>query len=185
MRSYNHHLTSAIVLVSILAGCGNPSWISPDDDPDTLPPSSDGKMPVDGSILGGPGGLDSNSLFGAGKTRPSGGAGNGIGVNAYVWRATLDTLSFLPLISADPFGGVIITDWYAPQETPNDRLKLNVYILDQTLSSESVKVAVFRQRRSSSSWVEATVKKETSVKLENQILVRARQLRIAAQRFSK
>ncbi len=55
----------------------------------------------------GPGGL---SLFGGDEDQPQTG-GSQIGVNSYLWRATLDTISFMPLASADPFGGVIITDW--------------------------------------------------------------------------
>ena len=74
-----------------------------------------------------------------------GGAGAGIGVNAYLWRAALETIAFLPLTQADPFGGVIITDWHSPPETPDERFKLNVYILDTVLRADGLKVVVFRQ----------------------------------------
>ena len=107
----------------------------------------------------------------------------GIGVNAYLWRASLDTLNFMPLSSADPFGGVIITDWYAPPETPNERFKLNIYILGRQLRADGVKAAVFRQRRDAGgNWTDAAVEARTPLDLENVILTRARQLRIDSER---
>ncbi len=116
-------------------------------------------------------------------TRRSGvddGTGAGIGVNTFLWRASLDTLSFLPLSSADPFGGVIITDWYAPPETAGERFKVTVYILDRQLRSDGVRVSVFRQvRDAEQGWIDAAVDEDTAVRLEDTILTRARQLRIA------
>jgi hypothetical protein len=109
-----------------------------------------------------------------------GGAGRGVaelGVNSYLWRATLDTLSFLPLASADPFGGVIITDWYSPPTAGGaERLKLNVLILDQRLRSDGVKVTVFRQERAGTEWRDAAANPTTGTELENAILTRARQM---------
>jgi hypothetical protein len=118
------------------------------------------------------------NLFG--KDNKNTGGGSGIGVNGYLWRASLDTLSFMPLASADPFGGVIITDWYTPPETPAERFKMNVYILGRQLRADGIRVAVFRQNRAGNDWIDATVIKTTSVNLENEILNRARQLRFAA-----
>lgn len=104
-------------------------------------------------------------------------------VNYYLWRATLETLDLGPLESADPFGGVIITDWYAPPETPDHRFKANIYILDRRLRSDGVRVALFHQRRDSSGqWVDAQVHDQTATKLEDAILTRARQLRVGAVR---
>ena len=103
---------------------------------------------------------------------------SGIGVNAFLWRASLDTLSVWPISSADPFGGVIITDWYTPPETPNEKFKLNVFILGRSLRADGVRVSVFRKARTASgSWLEATVQQETQVQLENAILTRARQFK--------
>ncbi len=103
---------------------------------------------------------------------------SGIGVNAFLWRATLDTLSIWPITSADPFGGVIITDWYTPPETPDEKFKLNVFILGRSLRADGVRVSVFRKARNASGrWLEATVQQETQVQLENAILTRARQFR--------
>lgn len=103
----------------------------------------------------------------------------GIGVNSFLWRASLDTVSFMPLASADPFGGVILTDWYAPPETPDERFKLNVFILDRQLRSDGVQVKVFRQIRRSGTWRDSTVADGTARQLEETILTRARQMRVA------
>lgn len=110
------------------------------------------------------------------EERPRGGGGE-IGVNAFLWRATLDTISFMPLSSADPFGGVIITDWYAPPTTPGaERFKLNVLIKDQRLRSDGVKVTVFRQERAGAEWRDVAANTATGTELENAILTRARQM---------
>tara|TARA_R110000868_G_scaffold7354_15_gene40086 strand:+ start:196 stop:792 length:597 start_codon:yes stop_codon:yes gene_type:complete len=165
-----------------LAGCEGA--IPPVDDPATPEPgqSNRGYNNPDSSIFGGDGkGIDVFGLFGSDQRGgAAGGGGGGIGVNNYLWRASLDTISFMPLASADPFGGVIITDWYTPPETPAERFKMNVYILDRQLRADGVRVAVFRQNRNGDRWTDANVKKETSVNLENEILNRARQLRFAA-----
>jgi hypothetical protein len=103
-----------------------------------------------------------------------------LGVNSYLWHASLDTLSFMPLKSADPFGGVIITDWYSAPAAPNDRMRVTVYILDRRLRADGLKVAVFRQSLGPQGWVDAAVNPETAVKLEDAILTRARELRLAS-----
>lgn len=105
----------------------------------------------------------------------------GIGVNAYLWRASLETIDFMPLSQADPFGGVIITDWYSPPETPGERFKINVYILDTVLRADGVKVAIFRQTNGTDAgWLDAAVDSNTSTAIEDNILTRARELRISA-----
>ncbi|MAJ92623.1 MAG: DUF3576 domain-containing protein [Rhodospirillaceae bacterium] len=145
--------------------------------------TSDNLVQPKGSIFGSDG-LDITGLFGPGGSKGSQGGG-GIGVNSYLWRASLDTLAFMPLSSADPFGGVIITDWYTPPETPADRFKISVYILGRQLRADGIRVALFRQNRGSGQWSDAKVSKQTSTKLENEILTRARQLRIAARTTTK
>ena len=105
--------------------------------------------------------------------------GSGVTVNSYLWRAALDTVSFMPLASADPFGGTIITEWYATPETPNERTKVNVFILGKELKAESLSVKIFRQVKSGASWADASVAKDTNIKLEDAILTRAREMRIA------
>lgn len=121
--------------------------------------------------LTGPGGL----FGGSGESKPE---GSNLGVNAFLWRATLDTVSIWPIASADPYGGVVLTDWYAPPTTPSERFKLNVYILDRALRADGIRVSVFRQTRNpSGEWQEASVQPETASRLEEAILMRARQMR--------
>ncbi|GLS99664.1 hypothetical protein GCM10007897_10460 [Sphingobium jiangsuense] len=100
-----------------------------------------------------------------------------IGVNSYLWRATLDTLSFMPLVQTDSNGGVIVTDWYANPSAPNERMKLTVSILDQDLRADALRVAASRQVLQNGQWVDAPVKAATVQKLEEIILTRARSLR--------
>ena len=102
-----------------------------------------------------------------------------IGVNGYLWRASLDTLAFMPLASADPYGGVIITDWYANPEVPNERFKATVYILDTRLRADGLNVTVFKQVAVGAAWADAEASAQTETDLENAILTRARQLRLA------
>ena len=99
-------------------------------------------------------------------------------MNSFLWRASLDTVSFMPLASADPFGGVIITDWYMPPETPGERFKMSIYILDRALRADGVRVALFRQNLAPSGWADAQVAPGTSTDIENKILTRARELRV-------
>jgi hypothetical protein len=101
-----------------------------------------------------------------------------LGVNTHLWRASLDTISFMPLASADPFGGVIITDWYSPPQSPRERLKINIYILDRQLRSDGLKVSVFRQEQNNSGqWSDQSIDPQTVRDLENAILSRARHYR--------
>jgi alpha-beta hydrolase superfamily lysophospholipase len=102
---------------------------------------------------------------------------NTIGVNAYLWRAALDTVGFAPLLQADSNGGVIVTDWYANPSNPNERVKLTVTILDQDLRADALRVAASRQVAEGGNWVEAPVQAATVQKLEDIILTKARDLR--------
>jgi len=102
-----------------------------------------------------------------------------MGVNSYLWRASLETLNFMPLEQVDPFGGVIVTDWYASAEAPNERFKANVYILDTNLRADALKTSIFKQTRTAGGWQDAAVDADTARQIENAILTRARQLYIA------
>ncbi len=135
------------------------------------------KIYKQGSLLSDEGG---SSLFGNAR-REQDGENSGVGVNGYLWRAALETLSFMPISGADPFGGVIITDWQSQPENPDERLKLRVVILGQELRSDAVKVSVFREVRKNdkAEFVAANVAEETPRKLEDTILNRARALRLA------
>jgi hypothetical protein len=100
-----------------------------------------------------------------------------IGVNAYLWRASLDTLSFMPLLQTDSNGGVIVTDWYVNPRSPGERMKVTVSILDQDLRADAVRVAALREVNTNGQWVAAPVQAATVQKLEDIILTRARDLR--------
>jgi hypothetical protein len=103
-----------------------------------------------------------------------------LGVNSFLWRATLDTLSFMPLASADPYGGVVITDWYTNPEKPDERFKATVYILDTRLRADGLNVSIFKQiRNAAGQWVDNPVAGQTETDIENAILTRARQLRLS------
>jgi hypothetical protein len=126
-----------------------------------------------GSVFG-----DQGLFYDTNPETPDGGGGGGIGVNSYLWRASLDTVSFMPVNSADPFGGVIITDWHSLPETPRERFKMNVYILGRTLRADGVRVSVFRQVQDPyGTWQDASVAENAGIKVEDAILTRARQLR--------
>jgi hypothetical protein len=111
---------------------------------------------------------------------PASTAAAGIGVNGYLWRATLDTLAFMPLASADPYGGTVITDWYSNPEKPDERFKATVYILDTRLRADGLKVTIFKQvRDAAGNWVDAPTAAQTETDIENAILTRARELRLS------
>jgi hypothetical protein len=103
-----------------------------------------------------------------------------IGVNSYLWRATLDTLSFMPLVQTDSNGGVVVTDWYVNPQRPSERTKVTVSILDQDLRADAVRVAVARETSQGGQWVNAPVDASTPQKLEDIILTKARDLRRAS-----
>ena len=159
-----------------LAACGETKTTVIDRRPgDTSPTWGDDKPQ---NTVFGKGGLD---LFGGDKKKDQDQNGAGIGVNFFLWRASLDTISFMPLASADPFGGVIITDWYSPPESGAERFKMTVLILDRALRADGVRVSVFRQvQNSAGEWADAAVDPKTSTDMENTILTRAREIRTAA-----
>ena len=103
-----------------------------------------------------------------------------IGVNSYLWRAAIDTVSFAPLLQAQATSGVIITDWYSNPKAPGERVKLTVAILDQDLRADALRVTAARQIQQGGQWVDAPVTAATVQRLEEIILTRARDLRRAA-----
>ncbi|HEX5326875.1 MAG TPA: DUF3576 domain-containing protein [Acetobacteraceae bacterium] len=129
-----------------------------------------GSMFGDGGLFGG--------LFGKSTDKSNQGGIGTVGVNAYLWRGALDTLSFMPLQSADPFGGVIITDWYSPPGSPDERFKATAYILGRELRADAVRISLFRQVFQNGHWVDDVVSPITVGDIENKVLARARQLRI-------
>ena len=129
-----------------------------------------------GTIHGGARGF---TLFKQGEEQQNNGVVAGR-VNSYLWRAALETMDFMPLAQSDPVGGVIISEWYAPPETPGERFKITVYILDKELRADGVRVAVFRQTENRGGWIDAAVDPKTETGLEDSILARARELRLAS-----
>ena len=168
---------SPLFLVSLLAACGT-SENAQYEYPVPAQGYESHLRKTGGSALGGDGGI---SIFG-GDNDPAQqeGTGSGITVNAFLWRASVDTVSFMPLNSADPFGGVIITDWYQPPDSPGERFKVNVFILSRELRADGIRAAVFKQRNQDGTWADTEVSKQTVTDLENAILKRARELRIAS-----
>lgn len=121
--------------------------------------------------------------IGGSKDKPAAARGSEIGVNSYLWRASLDVIekTKIPLASADPYGGVIITDWYTDPGAPNERFKVTVYILDTRLRADALNVSVFKQvADGAGGWADAPTASQTEVDLENAILDRARRLRLAS-----
>ncbi|HWA45722.1 MAG TPA: DUF3576 domain-containing protein [Hypericibacter adhaerens] len=179
-RGWRSGILAAIALMllpALLYGC---AWGDPDSKyPDLRRKGQTTPAYNEPESVFGPGGLNIGNAQSPTDEQGGGGGGAGVGVNSFLWRASLDTMSFMPLVSADPFGGVIITDWYTPPQTPSERFKVNVYILGRTLRADGVRAAVFRQEMQGANWVDAPVAPSTATDLENAILTRARQLRVA------
>jgi hypothetical protein len=171
-------LLSGFWLLAAVSGCG------PIDKqasyPTDRPKGSDQPLYTDQKpqTIWGPDQTLSSKLFG-GPDDKSGGGGGGIGVNSFLWSAALNTISFMPVTSADPFGGVILTDWYENPETPGLRFKLNVYILDKQLRADGIRVSVFKQKLDGGLWRDDKVPDTMATSIENIILTRARELRVA------
>ena len=104
----------------------------------------------------------------------------GLPINPYLWRASLETISFMPLSSTDPFAGTIITDWYTAETALGERCKLNVFIKGQDLKTENLKVSSFCQLLKNNQWVNTSSKNEDNIKLENVILNKAKKLRLTS-----
>ncbi|MFK7941722.1 MAG: DUF3576 domain-containing protein [Paracoccaceae bacterium] len=134
----------------------------------------------DEGLFGTSGGVGIGEVISGGVLGGDGASGSSLPVNKFLWQASLDTLSFLPLASTDPFTGVIATDWGTSPADPRERFKVTAYMVRPALAASSLKVAVYRELRNAEGlWVPAPVDPETARKLEDAIIVRARQIRIA------
>lgn len=159
---------AVILLLPLLAACSGADVQAPDQNP----------MPHD--TLKGPGmfsGESGDILSGFRKKDDDGGAN--IGVNGYLWRATLDTISFMPIVQADSAGGVVVTDWYTNPKKTTERYRMNVFIRGRVLRADAVKVEVFKQEKKAGEWVDLEVTRATETSLEDTILTKARSLRVA------
>ncbi|MFN3613021.1 MAG: DUF3576 domain-containing protein [Rubrimonas sp.] len=164
---------AALSLIALAAGCSNGIRATADFPPVDRREANPMRSP--GSIMDIAGG---RQVGGVGIGSPSGQLVTGA-VNRHLWQASLDTLGFLPIASTDPFAGVIATDWGAAPDAPGERFKVTAFISDSALTPQALRVAVFRERLDGGAWVSAPVAEDTPRRLEDAILVRARQLRIA------
>ena len=159
---------AAILIIPTLAACSGAQ--APDANP----------MPHD--TLKGPGMFsgESGDILAAFRDddKPSGVSAS-IGVNGYLWRAALDTVSFMPLKQVDSAGGVITTDWLTNTKTQTERYRMNVVIKGRSLRADAVSVNIFTQKRQGAEWVDVATPKQTETKLEDTILTRARSLKVA------
>jgi hypothetical protein len=167
---------AGLIFVGLLAGCSSGS-LAPDP-ADVRVSDAEQRLRqagVQGSIFDMVGGMQ------AGNVRLGGGSEDALvgAVNRHLWRASLDTLAFMPIASTDPFTGVIATDWASTPDSPGERLKANVYITSTELTPQALRVAIFREALRNGQWVAVPVAEETPRRIEDAILTRARQLRIA------
>ena len=130
-----------------------------------------------GGLLG-KGGLSVDGILGNDKKNEVSSASISMPVNVYLWRGALDTVDFMPLTSADPVGGTIITDWYSTSDNQNERCKLNIFISGKKLSAENLKVNSFCQEFNDQIWVNKKIDNENDIKIENAILNKAKKLRL-------
>ena len=169
--------------ILLLAACGRPDAVPAAKQKEDariasngfdVPLSPDKQRSVDRGRVSGD---DGWNIFGGSKDAKAA-AGTGIGVNSFLWRASLDTLSFMPLASADPFGGTILTDWYEDPKTPGERFKVNALINDKALRADAIKVKLFKQHLENGQWRDMAVSEDSQRQLEDTILTRARELRV-------
>ncbi len=173
MRSFGNIAAPVALVTALLAlsGCGG-----------VKTSNADINQPQNQGLPTGQQGPDDGLSFAFGKgTSAGGGQATQIQVNAYLWRATLDTLSFMPMVSADPFGGVIITDWYTPPSTPGERFKVNAYILSKQLTANAIQLSVFHQVQTGTGWSDTPADPSLASGLEDRILARAADLQAATQ----
>lgn len=161
----------------ILSACG--AGTKREDIPDYPIDPEHARELRNGKITG-EGGL---KLFGGDDSDNDSGGASPIGVNSFLWRATLDTLTFMPIASADPFGGVVLTDWYEDPKAEGERFKITALILDRSLRTDAIKVTVHKQAKDSNGdWRDQPVNEALGRKLEDTILTQARELRVKSER---
>ncbi len=174
-------LAAMVAVAGLATACGDGNYAA--EDPVGPRPGPRSKYSSADEGVFGSGGLSIGNVRGGAAGGILGGGGDEkarLPVNKYLWQGALDTLSFLPLASSDPFTGVIATEWGSTPEVPGERLKVTAYILNPGLSAAALKVAVYREVLSDAGmWIPAPVSADTGRRLEDAILTRARQIRIA------
>lgn len=160
---------AALLLSGSLAACSafkdiktEPAEVNPTD------------MPKGPGLLSG----ESGNLLDAFKSKGGGEGGGSIGVNIYLWRASLESIAFMPITQADSNGGIIVTDWYTSPAKPNERIRANVLILGKTLRADALRVSLFRQVQSGGKWSDEAVSPATIRALEDTILTKARAIKV-------
>ena len=169
MSRKNILITSALLL--ILEGCGGDLSPTPNQPPVPMGRNESRKKDY-GNLFG-----DDFLLFGGPKKPGEPGMATA-NVNTFIWRASLDTLSFMPLSSADAVGGVIVTDWYTAPNTPHERIKVTVYVTSLQLRADAVRATIYKQILKGSAWVNVPADSASATEMENIILSKARQLRV-------
>jgi hypothetical protein len=174
-------LAAVAAVAGLASACGGGSYaakdpVGPRSGPESkFNPADESIFGESGLAFGNVGSSSGSSILGGGEDEKG-----RLPVNRYLWQGALDTLSFLPLASSDPFTGVIATEWGSTPEAPGERLKVTAYILQPGLTAAALKVAVYREVRSETGlWAPAPVSADTGRRLEDAILARARQIRIA------
>ncbi len=126
-----------------------------------------------GSIAG-----EEGLVFRPGRIKNESTKAAGCSINKYLWQASINTLSVIPLASADSNGGVIITEWYSPPATPNFRFKINIFIKDDVIHPDAIEVKVFEEVLKNKQWVMNENTSNLAITLEDKILRRAREIYI-------
>ena len=163
-----------LIAVSLLIALPSCSGVKPDADQSYPKDQEDARRDSRGKITG-----DEGMVMGGDAGKKDKDGKNPLGVNSFLWRASLDTLSFLPIAAADPWGGTILTDWDEDAEAPGERYKVNVLILDRQLRADSLKITTFRQKKDAKgNWMDMPTDPKLGRKLEDTVLTRARQMRV-------
>ncbi len=161
---------ATICLLMLLSACSNTQQTA------EAPKSREDKVKLGFGSIAGPEGITLGSDKVSGRTNDSAGQV----VNSYLWKASLDTLKFAPLVSSDGPGGILVTDWYQPAGA-KDRLKIQVRIKDRQLRSDALEVSVYKQERQNTGWHDVGIDNKASRELENIILLKARDIRVNTQ----
>ena len=138
---------------------------------------AENRLRTGGGLFGKKAGIDILSTGGKNEQTYS---SIGLPINPYLWKGALETINFMPLLSADPFSGIIITEWYTDNKNPNERCKLNIYIKGVELKTSNLKVNSFCQNLSETgSWIDKEINKTNNAQIENAILNKAKKIKLA------
>tara|TARA_B100000579_G_C22443206_1_gene670855 strand:- start:14 stop:613 length:600 start_codon:yes stop_codon:yes gene_type:complete len=146
-------------------------------DPDLAMSDAENRLMTGGGLMGEKANF---SFLGDGESGSSQITSLGMPINPYLWKASLETISFMPLASTDPFAGTIITDWYTAETSLGERCKLNIFINGKSLKTDNLKVSSFCQTLKNNQWVNMPSKQEENTKLENVILNEAKKLKLTS-----